>query len=197
MLAQFAGRTDIAIECDGVDAEFISKVGTGCVPVRHCGLCGPDLRFREGEAAPFQLALREPCVRAPVRRTALVMLQHHGGRLSCRRHEHKALKTRNTFGSGSRTQADVRSAIAKMRCISRRTGFSISLPSTTTSPVSASGKASMIRRAWAMAVSSGAKTAADGVRSDHSLAGCRRTASRSGRPTAVNQDPPSGNKAPL
>ena len=45
------------------------------------------------QGAPFQLALREPCVRAPVRRTALVMLQHHGGRPSCQRHEHKALKT--------------------------------------------------------------------------------------------------------
>jgi hypothetical protein len=29
-----------------------------------------------------------------------VMLQHHGGHLSCRRHEHKALKTHNTLRVG-------------------------------------------------------------------------------------------------
>ena len=37
-----------------------------------------------------------------------------------------------------------------MRCMSRRTGFSISLPSMTTSPVSASANVSMIRRARAL-----------------------------------------------
>jgi len=29
-----------------------------------------------------------------------VMLQHHGGRLSYRGHEHKALKTHNTLSAG-------------------------------------------------------------------------------------------------
>jgi len=54
----------------------------------------------DAAGAPFQLALREPCVRAPVRRTALVMLQHHSGRSSYRRHEHKALKTHHMFPDG-------------------------------------------------------------------------------------------------
>jgi hypothetical protein len=58
------------------------------------GDAGASSRGVDAAGAPFQLALREPCVRAPVRRAALVMLQHHGGHLSCRRHEHKALKTR-------------------------------------------------------------------------------------------------------
>ena len=61
------------------------------------GDAGASSRGVDAAGAPFQLALREPCVRAPVRRAALVMLQHHGGRLSYRRHEHKALKTHNTF----------------------------------------------------------------------------------------------------
>ena len=58
------------------------------------GDAGASSRGVDAAGASFQLALREPCVRAPVRRTALVMLQHHGGRPSCRDHEHKALKTR-------------------------------------------------------------------------------------------------------
>jgi hypothetical protein len=35
-----------------------------------------------------------------MRRAALVMLQHHGDRLSYRDHEHKALKIRNTLRAG-------------------------------------------------------------------------------------------------
>jgi hypothetical protein len=58
------------------------------------GDAGASSRGVDAAGAPFQLALREPCVRARVRRAALVMLQHHGGRPSCRRHEHMALKKR-------------------------------------------------------------------------------------------------------
>jgi hypothetical protein len=74
------------------------------------GDAGATSRGVDAAGAPFQLALREPCVRAPVRRGALVMLRHHGGRFgnlrgatgatfpeACRKHEHKALKINNTF----------------------------------------------------------------------------------------------------
>ena len=64
------------------------------------GDAGASSRRPDAAGAPFQLALREPCVRAPMRRGALVMLPHHGGRLSYRGHEHKALKTHNTLWSG-------------------------------------------------------------------------------------------------
>jgi len=77
------------------------------------GDAGASSRGVDAAGAPFQLALREPCVRAPVRRAALVMLQHHGGRFgnlrgatgatfpeACRAHEHKALKTRYTSPDG-------------------------------------------------------------------------------------------------
>lgn len=52
MFSQLTGRADIAIELDGLDAEFIAKPGEGCVPVRLCGLYPPDLSFCEGEPAP-------------------------------------------------------------------------------------------------------------------------------------------------
>jgi len=68
------------------------------------GNAGASSRGVDAAGAPFHLALREPCVRAPVRRAALVMLQHHGGRLFCRRHEHNALKTHHMSPDGLSTR---------------------------------------------------------------------------------------------
>ena len=53
---------------------------------------------------------------------------------------------------------ETRSAIDRMRRISRTTGFSISLPSTTTSPVSASSKARRIFFACMISASVGVNT---------------------------------------
>ena len=55
--------------------------------------------------------------------------------------------------------AETRSAIASIRCISRSTGFSMSLPLITTRPVSASSKVRMMRRARSICAASGVNTA--------------------------------------
>ena len=62
---------------------------------------------------------------------------------------------------GSRAAIDyplIRSAIAEMRYISRSTGFSISLPSITTRPVSAASNSAMMRRARAIMNAEGVNT---------------------------------------
>ena len=64
------------------------------------GDAGASSSRLDAAGAPFQLALREPCVGAPGRRDVLVMRQHHGGRHSYQRHEHKALKIHNTLWAG-------------------------------------------------------------------------------------------------
>jgi hypothetical protein len=64
------------------------------------GDVGASSRGADAAGASFRLALREPCVRAPLRRRALVMLRHHRNRLSCRGHKHAALKSIPNFPDG-------------------------------------------------------------------------------------------------
>ena len=66
---------------------------------------------------------------------------------------------RRCVSGNCRLYAETRSAIARMRCMSRSTGFSTSLPSITTRPVSASSKVRMMRRARSICAASGVNTA--------------------------------------
>ncbi len=93
-------------------------------PEMQCaeGDAGASSRGVDAAGAPFQLVLREPCVRTPVRRVALVVLRHDGGCFGklrgatgatfrgapCQRHEHKALKTHHTFPDSLHTFAPPR-----------------------------------------------------------------------------------------